>query len=200
MEKYKTGEKSSMKGIVVYYSATGSTARIAKAIHQGMKEVIECDIAPVKEIAPKGMDKYDIIAIGGPIWYFRETANLRLFIYKMPNMTGKLCIPFCSHGAAPEGFFYSLMQLLRRKEFTIIGWNDWYGSVFHVLHMPKPYLTDGHPDEIDLQEAEIFGREIADRARRIYAGEKDLLGKDVLLFHLPSKSVDSILNLRAKRL
>ena len=164
-----------MKGIVVYYSATGSTARIAKAIHQGMKEVIECDIAPVKEIDPKGMDKYDIIAIGGPIWYFRETANLRLFIYKMPNMTGKLCIPFCSHGSAPCGFFYSLAQPLRRKELTIIGWKDWYGSVFHVLHMPKPYLTDGHPDEIDLMDAMAFGREMADRAIRITQGERDLI-------------------------
>jgi flavodoxin/formate hydrogenlyase subunit 6/NADH:ubiquinone oxidoreductase subunit I len=174
-EKPETGEKRPLKGIVVYYSATGSTARVAKAIHLGMKEVIECDIASVKNIDPKEMEKYDVIAIGGPIWYYRETANLRLFIFKMPNMAGKLCVPFCSHGAAPSGFFFSLAQPLRKKGFTIMGWNDWYGSVFHVLHMPKPYLTDGHPDEIDLQDATAFGREMAGRAIKITNGERNLI-------------------------
>ena len=49
--------------------------------------------------------------------------------------------------------------------------------------MPKPYLTDGHPDEIDLKEAEDFGREMAELSRRIYQGETNLIptfprGKD----------------------
>jgi len=167
--------KKTTRAIVVYYSATGSTGKIAGAIHRGMKRVIDCDIAPINKINPKDMAKYDIVAIGGPIWYFRETANLRLFVYNMPHMKGKLCIPFCSHGGSPSGFFDSLAQSLRRKEFTIIGWNDWFGDATHVLHMPQPYLTWGHPDEIDLQEAEAFGKKMAERAVRIYAGEKNLI-------------------------
>lgn len=165
----------SLKAIVVYYSATGSTGKIAGAIHRGMKSVMECDVAPIKKIDPKEMAKYDVIAVGGPIWYYRETANLRLFVYNMPHMAGKLCIPFCTHGTQPSGFFYSLAQPLRKKEFTIMGWNDWYGAASHVLHMPKPYHTDGHPDEIDLKEAEAFGREMAERAVRIYAGKRNLI-------------------------
>lgn len=168
-------DKKNLKGIVVYYSATGSTGKIARAIYRGMRSMMDCDIAPINKIDPKKMAKYDVVAVGGPIWYYRETANLRLFIYKMPQMTGKPCILFCTHGAQPSSFFQSLMQPLVKKAFTIIGWNDWYGSASHVLHMPSPYVTDGHPDEIDLQEAEAFGREMAERARRIYAGEKDLI-------------------------
>jgi ferredoxin/flavodoxin len=167
--------KKPLKGIVVYYSATGSTGKIAKAIYQGMKSVIDCDVAPLKKIDPQKMAKYDVIAIGGPIWYYRETANLRLFIYRMPNMAGKLCVPFCTHGTQPSGFFWSLDQPLRKKEFTIIGWRDWYGAASHVLHMPKPYVTDGHPDEIDMNEARAFGKEMAERATRIVAGEKNLI-------------------------
>jgi len=167
--------KKNLRGIVVYYSATGSTGKVADAIYRGMKSEIKCDVAPIKKIDPMEMAKYDVIAIGGPIWYFRETANLRLFVTKMPNMSGKLCIPFCTHGTNPDGFFFSLNQVLKKKALTVIGWDDWYGGCSHVLHQPSPYFTDGHPDDIDLQEAEAFGRDMAKRAQRIYAGEKELI-------------------------
>ena len=58
-----------MKGIVVYYSATGNTKKIARAIHAGMKQHIEeCDIATIKEIAPGDLSSYDLIGIGSPLW------------------------------------------------------------------------------------------------------------------------------------
>jgi flavodoxin/Fe-S-cluster-containing hydrogenase component 2 len=174
-EKEDAVLKKTLKGCVVYYSATGSTAKVAKAIHRGMKTLIACDIFPIKKADPKKMGDYDMVAIGGPIWYSREPANLKLFINMMPDMTGKLCVPFCSHGTGPNGFMYSISKNLLKKAFTIIGWNHWYGSVFHVLHQPKPYVTDGHPDKIELQEAEAFGREIVERAQKIYAGKKDLI-------------------------
>jgi flavodoxin/Fe-S-cluster-containing hydrogenase component 2 len=174
-EKEDSVVKKKLKGIVVYYSATGATGKIAGAICKGMKSVIDCDVAPIKKIDPKEMAKYDVVAIGGPIWYYRETANLRLFIYKMLPMTGKPFILFCAHGTQPSGFFHSLMQPLRKKEVTVIGWHDWYGGASHVLHMPSPYVTDGHPDDIDLNEAEAFGKEMAKRAQRIYAGERNLI-------------------------
>jgi flavodoxin/ferredoxin len=169
-----SGQKP-LKAAIVYYSATGSTAKIAKAIHRGMKSSMDCDLIKVKKADPKKMAKYDVIGIGGPIWYFRDTANLKLFIQKMPDMSGKLCFAFCAHGSEPIGFFSSIWDSLAKKNFTLLGWNDWYGSVFHVLHMPKPYLTDGHPDEIDLQQAESFGHEMADRAQRYTAGDKNIL-------------------------
>jgi len=174
-EKEDAAVKKKLKGIVVYYSATGSTGKIAKAIHRGMKSVMECDVAPIKKMDPKKIARYDVVAIGGPIWYFRETANLRNYVYNMPRMDGKLCIPFCTHGTNPDGFFYSLSTQILKKGFTIIGWGDWYGGASHVLHQPSPYLTDGHPDEIDLQEAESFAKEMAGRAKKIYAGEKNLI-------------------------
>jgi len=164
-----------LRAAVVYYSASGSTAKVAMAMHRGMQQAVATDLLPLKKADPKKMAQYDLIAIGGPIWYFRETANLRLFAHQMPQLPGRLCVPFCTHGSEPMGFFYSLGSILRKRELTIIGWKDWYGSVVHVLHMPKPYLTDGHPDRIDLDEAEEFGRQMAERAQRIRAGETNLI-------------------------
>jgi formate hydrogenlyase subunit 6/NADH:ubiquinone oxidoreductase subunit I/flavodoxin len=120
------------------------------------------------------MGKYDLIAFGGPIWYYREPANLRLFIYGMPRMAGKLCVLFCTHGAQPDCFFYSIAHPLLKKAFTIIGWQNWYGGC-QASGYPKPYFTDGHPDEIDIKDAEAFGRDMAERAVKIYAGDKKLV-------------------------
>jgi len=167
--------KESFKACVAYYSATGSTGKVAGAIYRGIKSVMACDIARIDRLDPGEMDRYDVVALGSPIWYYRETGNLRFFIYHMPRMTGKLCIPFCSHGSQPVGFLWSVSQTILKKGMTIIGWNDWFGGASQVLHMPKPYFTDGHPDDIDLKEAEVFGREMAERAQRIFAGERRLI-------------------------
>jgi ferredoxin len=168
-------EGNKLKGMVAYYSATGNTGKIAGAIFNGLKTAIECDVAPIKKIDPKDMMKYDVIAIGGPVWHFRETANLRLFVYNMPQLTGKQIVLYCTHGPNPDRMFYQLELAFRRKGAVVIGWNDWYGGSLINLHSPSPAPTDGHPDEIDLKEAETFGREMAERAKRIYSGEKKLI-------------------------
>jgi Fe-S-cluster-containing hydrogenase component 2 len=57
-----------------------------------------------------------------------------------------------------------------QRGMIVIGWNDWFGSCYFPC-IPKPYFTDGHPDDVDLQEAEAFGAEMMKRSRRITAGE-----------------------------
>jgi ferredoxin len=58
----------------------------------------------------------------------------------------------------------------------IVGWNNWFCSVNYPA-IPKPYFTDGHPDEIDFKEAEDFGGEMVSRSLRIYKGEIQLIPK-----------------------
>jgi formate hydrogenlyase subunit 6/NADH:ubiquinone oxidoreductase subunit I len=172
----KTGAPAkNLKGCVIYYSATGSTRKAGQAIHRGMSAIIDCDIFPIKKANAKEMDRYDIVAMGGPIWYNRETINIDKFIYEMPRMDGKFFVPFCTHGVGPNGFMYNITRASRNMGFVTLGWRDWYGSVFHVLHQPKPYFTDGHPDRIDLADAEVFGREMAERTLRVRAGETGLI-------------------------
>ena len=76
--------------------------------------------------------------------------------------------------ALSNGEFHGLViSRLKGKGFTVIGMRDWYGDGIFQL-APSPYFTDGHPDEIDLKEAEDFGREMAERALRISSGETRL--------------------------
>ncbi|MDB9822589.1 hypothetical protein OAC89_02705 [Deltaproteobacteria bacterium] len=174
-DKPVSSERRPLRGIVVYYSATGSTAKVASAIYRGIKSVIPCDVAPIKKISPEIMAKYDLVAIGAPNWYHREPVNVKMFTNDMPRMDGKHCILFCTHGTQPVALFWSMSRNMLKKGMSIIGWNDWYGDCTHVLHGSQPYITHGHPDEIDLMEAESFGREMAENSIKIYAGERDLI-------------------------
>jgi len=165
-----------MKSIVIYYSQTGSTRQIAQAIHDGIKEQSgQCDIARLQDVDTDDLTGYDLIGLGAPVWHRREPANMMEFIeFTMNSVAGKHGFAFCTHGLYPGRFLARVVPLMRQRGLTVIGWNNWYGSVF-LPEKPKPYFTDGHPDEIDLNEAKSFGWEIAERSRRIYAGESQLI-------------------------
>ena len=170
-----TGEKKELKGIVVYYSATGNTAQVANALWKGMRSVIACDVAPINKVRPADMAKYDVMALGSPNWYFRVPSNVNAFTHDMPRMDGRHCIIFGTHGGMPIGQFWSMSRNIFKKGMTIIGWSDWYGSDFLTPHSCVPDGEWGHPDSIDLAEAEAFGKRMAEYSVKIYAGETDLL-------------------------
>lgn len=169
------GEEKALKGIVVYYSATGNTARVADAIHKGMKSIIACDVASIKKVKASDMARYDVIALGCPVWAHREIIRTKIFTHDLPMMDGKHCVFFGTHGALPAGQFWGMSRNILKKGMTIIGWNDWCGPDLMLGHTAQPHTNFGHPDEIDLMEAEAFGREVAEYSMRIYSGETDLV-------------------------
>ena len=57
---------------------------------------------------------------------------------------------------------------------TVIGWKDWYCQASLPGHM-KPWYTDGHPDAIDLAEAESFGKAMVVHSRIISEGQTDII-------------------------
>jgi flavodoxin/ferredoxin len=165
-----------MKSIVIYDSYTGNTKKIAYAIHTGMNRVAEqCDIARLREVNWQGLVSYDLIGLGSPVFEFRELANVTNFIeHYMESLEGKHAFAFCTHGASMGHYLSRVVPAMMQRGLVVIGWNDWYGAA-HYPFFPKPYITDGHPDAIDLKEAEDFGTEMVLRSRRIYQGETQLI-------------------------
>jgi flavodoxin/NAD-dependent dihydropyrimidine dehydrogenase PreA subunit len=165
-----------MKSIVIYYSQSGNTKKVAEAIHRGMSQTGEqCDIVPLRDINPRNLVDYDLIGLGSPVMSLTEPRNVSFFIEdRMESVEGKHAFTFCTHGCLPTHYLSSVVPKLQQRGLTVIGWNDWFGSVVYPV-VPIPYFTDGHPDEIDLKEAGDFGREMVERSRRIYQGETDLI-------------------------
>ena len=164
-----------MKCIVIYFSQTGNTEKIAKAIHNGLKQIAGyCDIVPIKAANPRRLYEYDLIGLGSPVMD-TEPANVTAFINNLRFIGGKHAFSFCTH--CTMGYIYNprVVPQLRKKGLVVIGWNDWYGSSWGPTPMPTPYPTDGHPDEIDLKDAEEWGRQLVWRSQRIYAGENQII-------------------------
>ena len=163
------------KAIIVYLSYTGNTLQIAKAIKMGIAPLIEeTDMVPLRQTDPKILTGYDLIGIGSPVRLGNMPAELKRFISGMEPMGGKQCFVFNTHAALPVDFMRTCVAALRETGMTVIGFKNWYCAVY-LPYVPKPYFTDGHPDAIDLREAQDFGREVVFRGRKIKAGQTDLV-------------------------
>ena len=163
------------KAIIVCLSYTGNTKQIADAIYKGMSPLMEqCDLVHLRKTNPKELIGYDLIGIGSPVRLGKMPAELKAFIEEMNELENTHCFVFNTHAALPVDFMRELVNALKEKGLTVIGFNNWYCSVY-LPYVPKPYFTDGHPDEIDLKEAEDFGREMVERSGKIKDGETSLI-------------------------
>jgi flavodoxin/ferredoxin len=173
-----------VKSVVIYFSQTGNTEKIGNAIAAGIEQVTgQCDTFEIREIGPLELKEYDLIGLGSPVMG-AAPANVIEFAGKMRFVGGKHCFTFCTHGTSYKGFHPVLYPVLAGRGLVVTGSADWYGDC-HLLHMPQPYPTAGHPDAIDLQEAEAFGREMALRSMRISAGETDLIPPEPAQIPIP---------------
>jgi ferredoxin len=164
-----------MKSIVVYFSQTGNTEKVAARIRDGVQGVTgNCDLAKLKDVNPRRLDGYDLIGLGCPIFDYEEPLNVRQFVNELRFVGGKHAFIFSTHGCLPEYFLPRVVPRLKRRGLTVIGMADWYSKVY-LSPMPDPYPTEGHPDLIDLMEAEAFGREMAEHSLRISLGESGLI-------------------------
>ena len=165
-----------MKSIVLYYSQSGNTKKIARAIHAGMKATgAQADMASIRAVDPAQLSAYDLIGIGGPVINQREPANVADFIeYCLESLDGKHGFAFCTHGALPANYLSRVVPAMSQRGLIMVGWDDWFGGAVYPA-IPKPYFTDGHPDKIDLAEAEAFGTAMVTRSQRIYQGEAELI-------------------------
>lgn len=156
---------------------TGNTEKIARAIQIGEQQAAgHCDILPIKEANPRRLSEYDLIGLGTPvIGMSHPTTNVNLFIKNMRFVGGKHIFSFCTHNTLWNTYFYQVVPKLKKRGLVVIGWGHWFGSAFGPLGEQTPHLTDGHPDDIDLQDAEAFGREMVWRSQRIYGGENNLI-------------------------
>ena len=151
---------------------TCNTKLIAKAIQKGIGG--NCELAGMNETEPESLVNYDLIGIGSPVIGYKEPPNVTGFMKNLPQLDGKYGFTFCTHGTCPCGFVAEMVAQMRDKGLTVTGWNDWFGSAF-MPYIDRPYFTDGHPDEIDIKEAEEFGKEVFKRTELISRGAVELI-------------------------
>ena len=134
--------KSNKKVLVAYFSASGITAKVANKLskvtgadlfeikpanpyttadldwtNKKSRSSVEMDDRNSRpQIANKvsNMNKYDVVFIGFPIWWYREPSIIDTFMESY-DFSGKQIIPFATSGGSGMGDSGSIMQKLAPK-------------------------------------------------------------------------------------
>lgn len=120
-----------MKSSVIYFSAQGSTKRVAQIVaeltHAELKEIelpskynalkayALGSIQALTKSLPELKSKLDIagdevIYLGSPIWYYTVAPAVQKFIAEH-DLSGKKIIPFCTHRGNAGDYFARLKNL-----------------------------------------------------------------------------------------
>lgn len=150
------------KVLIVYYSRSGNTEKMAEAVGAGAKAVsgVEVEVRPVREVTPDDLLAAEGIIMGSPTYYGSMAAELKSLIDESVKyhgqFTGKVGGAFASSGGPGGGNETTVLDIV--KALLIHGMivqgdseGDHYGAI-----------AVGAPDERSRGECEKLGRRVAE--------------------------------------
>lgn len=127
------------KALVAYFSASGTTARLAERLAQATgadffeirpvrpytaadlnwndrrsrssQEHADASIRPAIASKVENMDAYDVVFVGFPIWWYREPNIIDTFMESY-DFSGKTVVPFATSGGSQLGGTYKNLAAL----------------------------------------------------------------------------------------
>jgi len=130
-----------MKSLVVYYSYSGNTKKVAKVLVEILKAKGEADELELVALDESGsflgqcsrafrhikaniqdvnfdLSKYDLICFGTPVWAFGPAPALNTYLDKCSNIKGKQIILFSTYGSGTgkERCLDYVQKILSSKE------------------------------------------------------------------------------------
>ncbi len=165
-----------MKVLVTYYSQSGNTEKIAKAIYEEAALTNNAELKKLEEITPAEVAGYDFVFIGSPLHSGSLTAPVKECLSELQAGSGQKLAGFITHFAPayPEqdmdGFTEPIQTACNEKGIEYKGCFDCQGFLTESLHGPvqkKMDLTDdqwadmvvqmtGHPNEEDESNTRAF--------------------------------------------
>jgi flavodoxin len=144
-----------MKSIVIYYSQSGNTEKIAQAVATGLGT----KTIKLGEVIPNTLTGYDIIAIGSPVHGGAPNKKVLDFISQMPNLPGKKAGLFCTKSMFGDKPTLSAMQKgIEAKGMVFAGSYCAVGLSRFIGDFGPRIFHRGHPSKEELAKAEEFGR------------------------------------------
>jgi flavodoxin/ferredoxin len=166
-----------MRACVVFFSQTGNTRRVAEAVQEVLTSSLGfCAIYRLEETDPSELDRYDLVGLGCPAFYFREPLNVRNFLLDVPRQDrggqAKPFFSFVTHGGTPGDVFSRLRRLASARGLAAIGSFGCLGvDTFSPYADRQPLIAQGHPNDSDLEKARAFAAVMARRAVSSLKGE-----------------------------
>lgn len=164
-----------MKALVTYYSRTGNTEKLARAIYDAIH--VEKELCPIPEL--EKIEGYDVIFVGFPVQAHSVPAKALPFFKKLT--AGQKIALFTTHGSLRGG---RLPKQALEHASSISGGAKILGTfgvrgrvdatvleglsrqIEHQAWAEEAQGAQGHPDEADLADGKTFAREILAKVGR----------------------------------
>jgi NAD(P)H dehydrogenase (quinone) len=162
--------QAKIKVLVVYYSATGNTLKMAKAVVEGALKIpgVEAEAKTTGQVAETDLKTADAIILGSPTYYGNMAGPMKSFIddwwlkYQI-NLTEKVGGAFStggSDGGGKEQVVHSLVTSLMNAGMIIVG------PLEGPFGLPGATALDPVSDAA-LKQAGALGERIAGVASRL---------------------------------
>lgn len=154
---YEIIRGASMKTLIIYYSATENTEKIAKIF----ADKTNADTVNLKYSTEITLDQYDLIGFGSGI--YKETMSPKLFsCLDRLDLKGKQVFAFSTSGMGTRFYNLKLARRLKAKgakykgnfacKGGFVGRNISKNRLFEAMSK----LAIGHPDNRDIAKADRF--------------------------------------------
>jgi menaquinone-dependent protoporphyrinogen IX oxidase/ferredoxin len=187
-----------MNVLIVYFSATGNTAKMATVIEERFAElgaeVTMSNVTSYKRRQEKNdMASYDAVVFGLPVYSRRAPRVVREWLRTL-NGQGKKCSMFFTYGGfGAHPAHYSTRQILEEQHFRVVSSAEFLGA--HTFNLGGWKAMEGRPDEHDFTVAKEY---VEITNRRFTDEDESLLGELEKTEH-PEELLDSAEAFRFKK-
>ncbi|GAB6909798.1 conserved hypothetical protein [Desulfosarcina cetonica] len=169
-----------MNVLVVYFSQSGNTEKIAKAIWEEASQANAADLKKLEAVGAGDLAGYDFIFIGSPLHSANLAVPVKEFLTTIQPGSGQKMAGFITHFAPAypnqdmEKFAEPIKAASEANGIEYKGCFDCQGALTESLHeavQKKLNLNDaqwadmvkqmtGHPNEEDMANAKACAREV----------------------------------------
>ncbi len=164
-----------MKTLVTYFSQTGNTEKVARAIYRAIE--VERDIASIGEV--KSPEEYDVVFCGFPVHSHSVPLPVQDFIKNLSP--GKKLAIFATHGSLRGGELATTAiehAVSLASKLTLLGTFGCRGKVdpkilealakqpAHKAWVEMAQSAADHPDKADLEDAREFAETAMTKAAK----------------------------------
>ena len=154
--------------LVVYYSRSGNTEKMARAVAEGAEGVAGAtvEVRKVADTKPEDLLKADAIVMGSPVYYGGMAAELKKLIDDSvkfhKKLDGKVGAAFASSGAEHGGNESTILDILNSLLI--------HGMIVHGDPLGDHYgpVAVGAPDERSKKSCLRLGQRVAELAVRLF--------------------------------
>ena len=140
------------KIFILYYSRTGNTEKMAKAVAEGAKTIQGVEVELDYNVTLETLSNFDAIVFGVPTYHHDMTGDMKKLLEEIAakgiNLKGKIGASFGLYGWSGEAP-HLILEIIENK--------------FNMEVAKTPLLIEYTPDERGLEKCRNLGKNVAEK-------------------------------------